>query len=72
MTPTLRPYLLVLGATLLGQGLVSWALDWSGHASNHHTLLNHTVRSLATAASLNGHRANSFRLQYRIEDYPID
>ena len=34
MTPTLRPYLLILGATLLGQGLVSWALDWSGHASN--------------------------------------
>ena len=34
MTPTLRPYLLFLGATLLGQGLVSWALDWSGHASN--------------------------------------
>ena len=34
MTPTLRPYLVILGATLLGQGLVSWALDWSGHASN--------------------------------------
>jgi len=34
MTPTLRPYLLILGATLLGQGLVSWALDWSGNASN--------------------------------------
>ncbi len=29
MTPTLRPYLLIVGATLLGQGLVSWALDWS-------------------------------------------
>jgi hypothetical protein len=34
LTPTLRPYLLILGAALLGQGLVSWALDWSGHASN--------------------------------------
>jgi hypothetical protein len=34
VTPTLRPYLLILGAALLGQGLVSWALDWSGHASN--------------------------------------
>lgn len=34
MTPTLRPYLALLGATLLGQGLVSWALDWSGNASN--------------------------------------
>ena len=34
MTPTLRPYLALLGATLLGQGLASWALDWSGHASN--------------------------------------
>src|SRR5206468_8778277 len=34
VTPTLRPYLLVLGATLLAQGLASWALDWSGHASN--------------------------------------
>jgi hypothetical protein len=34
VTPTLRPYLALLGATLLGQGLVSWALDWSGHASN--------------------------------------
>jgi hypothetical protein len=34
VTPTLRPYLAVLGATLLGQGLVSLALDWSGHASN--------------------------------------
>jgi hypothetical protein len=32
--PTLRPYIAILGATLLGQGLVSWALDWSGHASN--------------------------------------
>jgi hypothetical protein len=34
MTPSLRPYLLILGAALLGQGLVSWALDWSGHATN--------------------------------------
>ena len=34
VTPTLRPYLALLGATLLGQGLVSLALDWSGHASN--------------------------------------
>jgi hypothetical protein len=34
MRPTLRPYIAILGATLLGQGLVSWALDWSGHASN--------------------------------------
>ncbi|HEY2788041.1 MAG TPA: hypothetical protein VGI72_01230 [Gaiellales bacterium] len=34
MTPTLRPYLVLLGATLLGQGLVSLALHWSGHASN--------------------------------------
>jgi hypothetical protein len=34
VTPTLRPYLALLGATLLGQGLASWALDWSGHASN--------------------------------------
>jgi hypothetical protein len=35
VTPTLRPYLLIVGAALLGQGLVSWALDWTGHASNH-------------------------------------
>jgi hypothetical protein len=34
VTPTLRPYLALLGATLLGQGLASWALHWSGHASN--------------------------------------
>lgn len=34
MTPTLRPYLVILGAALLGQGLVSWALDWSGRATN--------------------------------------
>jgi len=34
VTPTLRPYLLIVGAALLAQGLVSWALDWSGHASN--------------------------------------
>jgi hypothetical protein len=34
VTPTLRPYLALLGGTLLAQGLVSWALDWSGHASN--------------------------------------
>jgi hypothetical protein len=34
VTPTLRPYIAILGAALLGQGLVSWALDWSGHASN--------------------------------------
>jgi hypothetical protein len=33
MTPTLRPYLLLLGATLLLQGLVSWALEWTGEAS---------------------------------------
>lgn len=32
--PSLRPYVVLLGATLLGQGLVSWALDWSGNASN--------------------------------------
>jgi hypothetical protein len=32
--PTLRPYVALLGATLLGQGLASWALDWSGNASN--------------------------------------
>jgi hypothetical protein len=34
MTPTLRPYLLVVGAALLVQGLASWVLDWSGHASS--------------------------------------
>jgi hypothetical protein len=34
MRPTLRPYLALLGGTLLAQGLVSWALDWSGNASN--------------------------------------
>lgn len=33
MTPTLRPYLALLGTTLLVQGLVSWALDWTGNAS---------------------------------------
>ncbi len=33
MTPTLRPYLALLGATLLVQGLISWALDWTGNAS---------------------------------------
>jgi hypothetical protein len=32
--PSLRPYLAILGGTLLGQGLLSWALDWSGNASN--------------------------------------
>ncbi len=32
--PSLRPYLAILGAALLGQGLLSWALDWSGNASN--------------------------------------
>jgi hypothetical protein len=31
--PSLRPYLALLGATLLAQGLTSWALDWSGYAS---------------------------------------
>jgi hypothetical protein len=31
---TLRSYLGLLGATLLGQGLLSWALDWSGRASS--------------------------------------
>ena len=30
--PSLRLYLAALGATLLGQGLLSWALDWSGNA----------------------------------------
>jgi hypothetical protein len=34
VTPSLRPYLMIVGAALLGQGLMSWALDWSGHASN--------------------------------------
>jgi hypothetical protein len=34
MTPTLRPYLALLGAMLLGQGIVSLVLDWSGNASN--------------------------------------
>jgi hypothetical protein len=29
----LRPYLALLGAGLLAQGLGSWALDWSGRAS---------------------------------------
>jgi hypothetical protein len=33
VTPTLRPYLALLGATLLVQGLVSWALEWTGNAS---------------------------------------
>jgi hypothetical protein len=33
MTPTLRPYLALLGTTLLVQGLVSWALEWTGNAS---------------------------------------
>jgi hypothetical protein len=32
--PSLRPYLAILGGTLLGQGLLSWALDWSGNASS--------------------------------------
>lgn len=30
--PSLRLYLAALGATLLGQGLLSWVLDWSGNA----------------------------------------
>jgi len=34
MTPTLRPYVALLGGTLLVQGLVSWALDWTGNASD--------------------------------------
>ena len=32
--PSLRPYLTLMGAGLLAQGLLSWALDWSGNASN--------------------------------------
>jgi uncharacterized protein DUF4383 len=32
--PTLRPYLALLGAALLGQGLASWALDWSGRGGD--------------------------------------
>ena len=32
--PSLRPYLIVLGATLLGQGLLSWLLDATGIDSN--------------------------------------
>ena len=31
--PSLRPYLAILGGSLLGQGLLSWALEWSGNAS---------------------------------------
>jgi hypothetical protein len=31
--PSLRPYLALLGATLLAQGLASWLLDWTGNAS---------------------------------------
>jgi hypothetical protein len=34
MTPTLRPYLALLGGTLLAQGLLSWALDRTGNASD--------------------------------------
>jgi hypothetical protein len=34
MTPSLRPYIALLGATLLVQGLLSWALDWSGGAGS--------------------------------------
>jgi Domain of unknown function (DUF4383) len=34
VTWSLRPFLAALGVSLLGQGLVSWALDWSGRASN--------------------------------------
>jgi hypothetical protein len=34
MTPTLRPYVALLGGTLLAQGLLSWALDWTGNASD--------------------------------------
>jgi hypothetical protein len=32
--PSLRLYLLLLGSALLAQGLLSWALDWTGNASN--------------------------------------
>ena len=32
--PSLRPYLAVLGALLLGQGLLSWLLDATGNDSN--------------------------------------
>jgi hypothetical protein len=32
--PSLRPYLAILGGTLLVQGLLSWALDWSGNAES--------------------------------------
>jgi len=32
--PSLRPYLLIVGATLLGQGLLSWLLDATGNDSN--------------------------------------
>jgi hypothetical protein len=32
--PSLRLYIALLGAALLGQGLASWALDWTGNASN--------------------------------------
>ena len=31
--PSLRPYLAILGGSLLGQGLLSWALAWTGNAS---------------------------------------
>jgi hypothetical protein len=34
MRPSLRTYVAVLGATLLGQGLASWALDAGGAASD--------------------------------------
>ena len=34
MRPSVRPYLVVLGAALLGQGLLSWLLDWTGNASS--------------------------------------
>ena len=33
--PSLRPYLFVLGTTLLGQGLLSWLLDATGNDNNH-------------------------------------
>ena len=32
--PSVRPYLIVLGATLLGQGVLSWLLDATANDSN--------------------------------------
>src|SRR5207248_3082422 len=32
--PSVRPYLIALGATLLGQGLLSWLLDATANDSN--------------------------------------